>query len=156
MDIRNISSNKELSKNNPGKTNKLSKSDQSSPVSSTGVKKSNAAKSKGDSVNLSGLKFASEIDFARTTLDKLKAENLSSLKKVKQKIDQGAYTNDKVHDQISTIVKDDLTSLSILLDENSTGNSSENISAEQKDFLLNNNKVLEEITSKIFNDLNKI
>ena len=154
MDIRQINPNNELSKNSAGKTNKSSKPENSSPANSSSVNKSNTVK--GDSVSLSSAKFASEIDFARTTLDKLNTENLSSLKKIKQNIKQGAYTNENVHNTIGSRIKDDLKSLSILLRENLASSSSEQISTEQKEFLLNNDKVLEDISNKIFDNLNKI
>lgn len=155
MDIRQINPNNELSNNSLGKTNKSSKPDRTSSTGKSEAKKSNPAK--GDTVNLSGLKHASEIDFARTSLDKLNAEKHNSLKKIKQKINQGAYVNNKdVQSQVGSGVETDLKSLASLLDERSAGSSSHSISAEQKDFLLNNDKVIDKITGKLIDDLNKI
>ena len=154
MDIRQINPNNELSNNSLDKTNRSSKPNRSAPADTGKVKKSSTTK--GDSVKLSGLKHANEIDFAQTTLDKLNAENLSSLKKIKQNIKQGAYTNENVHNKIGTKIKDDLKTLSILLSENLASSSSKQISTEQREFLLNNDKVLEDISNKIFDNLKKI
>ena len=135
--------------------NKSRKADESSGVnrSESGSKspesKSNKVAS-SDNLSLSGSIFENEVAFTKKILSNSRSDSLERLRKIKQKINSGAYNNEAVHEKISTLVSRDLTSLqSILSGPEESGDASSTISENHKQRLLENPEVTKKVADRI-------
>lgn len=138
----------------PNKSERSSSASQS-PESGK-AKASGAAGSTRDAANvsLSGSKFENELSFAKNILGNVRQDSLASLKKIKQKINAGAYNTEAVHKEISTFVEKDLTSLkSLFVKPAKSASTSSLITAERKDYLLENPEVTKKVADEIARQL---
>jgi len=114
MTIKNIKNNQPVNKSSAaGKSEKSSdtgirtgKADQGSRVSN----------SNSDRVMISNQHFENDVQFAKNVYKNLSDESLSHLKKIKTKISDGSYDSEQVHQKLSQLISDDLSTLNTLLD----------------------------------------
>lgn len=66
-------------------------------------------------VSLSKTNFDNEVAFAKDVLGNLRQDSLDSLKNIKQKVDNEAYNSKEVHQEIGSLVKNDLSTLKHIL-----------------------------------------
>jgi anti-sigma28 factor (negative regulator of flagellin synthesis) len=108
-------------------------------------------------VSLSDSIFDGEISFAKNALSNIRHNSLNSLKEIKQKIDEGAYDSEKVHQEISSLVEKDLPNLTNIFPHSTdAGNAPPTISGDHKKRLLQNPEVLKKVSENIAKELQHI
>lgn len=139
------------------------KSGKGHPVSKTNSPKSHSKSVDGGEisrdatkVSLSATEFDNEIAFSKSVLGKIQQKSLDSLKNIKQNIKEGAYDSEQVHREISTLIKNDLSTLTHLFPHTSDTGDARTISEDYKNKLLENSDVADKISNNILNDLRKI
>lgn len=154
MTIKNINNS-----NLPGK--EIKKTDRTDPAKAGNSGKETSASSvnsnSSDKVSLSQSSFDNELHFAKNLFDKLHKDSFSTLRQVKKKIARGEYNTEKVHQEISKGIENDLTTLKDLLKPEISDNSGKKkLSAEYRNYLIENPKVIKKVADSISEDLKKI
>lgn len=129
------------------------------PVSKSGTdstRPSSKAGSPSDTFTASGPEFKGEVEFARNVLSKLEADSLSSLKKIKRKIQQGEYNREEVHQKVGNLMQKDLDSLESVLTsmpgiDESSGERS--LNPEYREYLVKNPSVVRDVADKISREI---
>lgn len=113
-----------------------------------------------DRFSPSGTKMSSDFDLAATELQKLRENSFSSLSDVKQKIKEGAYDTEEVHQKIGSLVKKDLDSIEQMLSKmpgsEGVDSNKKSLSPEYKEYLIENPKVVEKVADQVAADLKKL
>lgn len=123
---------------------------------------SQAPKAKGDQISLSGSFFKGDFDFARKELAKLGGNNsFSNLREVKQKIERGEYDKQEVHEKIGSLMGKDLASLEKVISrapqsEEPAEGAPKKLTAEYKEYLIENPKVVQKVVDQVMEDLRKL
>lgn len=141
--------------NKPEKSNSVSKSSDAARSNNTSKSQAAGSPKNAATLSLSGSKFESELSFAKNILSNARQDSLASLKKIKQKINSGAYNNEAVHKEISSFIQSDLSSLEGLLSKpaESHAPSSPVLTAERREHLLENPEVTKKIADQIARQL---
>ncbi|HYW36327.1 MAG TPA: hypothetical protein VE868_13035 [Balneolaceae bacterium] len=155
MNIEQIKGNKYIPAGKSPKSKSSSKTNRSGKGSDA-RKTSNRTGKSATNLSLSESKFKNEVAFTKQVLSNTRQKSLDSLKKIKQKINSGAYNNKKIHQEISSLVKNDLSTLQSIFSHSSVKKSSVTISEKRKKHLLNNPDVTKKISNRVLKDLQNL
>jgi len=155
MNIEQIKGNKYIPAGKSPKSKSSSKTNQSGKGSDARKTSIRTGKS-ATNLSLSESKFKNEVAFTKQVLSNTRQKSLDSLKKIKQKINSGAYNNKKIHQEISSLVKNDLSTLQSIFSHSSVKKSSVTISEKRKKHLLNNPDVTKKISNRVLKDLQNL
>jgi predicted phage-related endonuclease len=154
MNIEQIKGNRYIPQK-VGKSNSASEADQTKSRSKTGNAAGNAQGA--INVSLSESKFDDETAFAKKLLADNRKESLDSLKKIKQKIENGAYNKKEIHQKISTLIKNDISTLTHIFPHSSDDeNVSPKLSDGYKKQLLENPDMVKKVSKNIAKDIEHI
>lgn len=137
----------------------IRKAQDKQPVSKGGTESAPSSSKAGqasDTFTTSGPEFKGEVEFARNVLSKLEADSLSSLKKIKRKIQQGEYNREEVHQEVGSLMQKDLDSLESVLSsmpgiDESSGERT--LSPEYREYLVRNPSVVRDVADQISREI---
>ena len=144
------------------KTGKSQSSDQSSRADNleSGSEAKDTSKLSGsDKLQLTNLSSTDEVRFAKTVLENLKTLSFEQLSDVRDRIQQGEFNTPEVTEQVSSEVASQITFLeSAANTENSAATTDSNVKAERlnddvKQKLINNEEILNNISSRLLDSL---
>lgn len=157
MEIGPVNNNNKLL-NNTDKSQKSAQGSNTEDVSSSSLSKSRSPTSESDKLQLTNLSSSNEVRFAKTVLQNLKSLSFEELSEVRDKIQKGEFNTPEVTEKVSKEVAGQITFLeSAANTENSLASSisdvKANLSNDVKEKLINNEEVLNNISSRLLDSL---
>lgn len=145
--------------NKPGKSQKSGQGNKADNVDSGSDTTRGSRLSDGDKLQLTNLSSSDEIRFAKTVLQNLQSLSFDELSNVRERIQQGEFNTTEVTEKVSSKVAGKITFLESasntdkLAETSSSDINTDKINDDLRQKLINNEEVLNNISSRLLESL---